>query len=452
MSKKRYNPMNFFQELAESRDVNKQRALDKALVDACLGNDDDAVIDLLQKGASPEGEVYAVAQAMSGENFRRPLMAAVINGNKKMAQLLIENGADTSGKDKYGVQAIHCAAQSGHRDCVRLLLDAGASANAETGDFNKIGVYQKPFRRGTTPLHMAAKLNHVGCIEELVEHGRADVNQRDVIGMSCLNTACKLGHEESILTILRLSEGQKLGTGMTIGTGNTPLHDCVRWGLLEATKALLRRGADVNRPNPTGYTPLHFALIQTDSTAQDITEALILHSQGVDLNLPMGKGSLRPLHFVAFEPDRATHIHIHTIEYRMSNDHITCDPGRPHRDPALARFLIAYGADFEVEYHGVSLLQQEIYSQSDDTVLDAILAVTHSFEIPNQPEQVSFARAAEVGAEKRVARLREFFRAPRTLQHQCHLLIRRLLTPRRLNRLNELRLPEKLKDYILLRS
>lgn len=81
--------MNFFQ---DNRGVNQQRALDTALVNCCLAGDDDAAIDLLQKGASPEGEAYAMTQIASGENFKRPLMAAVMNGHKKIAQILLENG------------------------------------------------------------------------------------------------------------------------------------------------------------------------------------------------------------------------------------------------------------------------------------------------------------------------------------------------------------------------
>ncbi|XP_041477165.1 ankyrin-1-like [Lytechinus variegatus] len=449
MSKKKlHNPLNFFQ---ENRGVNQQKALDTALVQCCLSGDDDAVIDLLQKGASPEGEAYAMAQIASGENFKRPLMAAVMNGHKKIAQLLLDNGADPCGVNRYHVQPIHLAAHAGHRDCVTLLLNAGANANAETSDFNAPGVYKKPFRGGTTPLHMAAKLNRSDCIEELVQRGHADLDKKDVIGMNCLNTACQLGHEESALTILRLSQEKKIAAKSSIGTGNSPLHDCVRCGLLKATKALLDYGVEVNAANPTGYTPLHFAMIQTSDAGPDLIRTLILHGRDIEVNLPNRKG-LKPLHLVAFKSDGGEHFHhVHTIEYHMSRDHITLDPGRPRYDPELTCFLLQYGADFNIEYHGRSLLQQEIYNkddEDDDVILDTILRATDSFEIPYHPSP----RDSQVSQIlERLTMLKTLFSNPRPLQHLCRLRIRRLLRPTRLNRVGELAVPDRLKEYILLK-
>lgn len=40
---------------------------------------------------------------------------------------------------------------------------------------------------------------------------------------------------------------------------NTPLHHAVRLGKVAATELLLDKGADVNVPNGSQYTPLHTA-------------------------------------------------------------------------------------------------------------------------------------------------------------------------------------------------
>lgn len=79
----------------------------------------------------------------------------------------------------------------------------------------------EPHRGGSTPLHMAAKQNHADCIEELIVNGKADYNQTDVMGTTCMNTACLGGHEDSALMLLKLSKGIDLfGTGV-IGTGRS---------------------------------------------------------------------------------------------------------------------------------------------------------------------------------------------------------------------------------------
>lgn len=154
---------------------------------------------------------------------------------------------------------------------------------------------------------------------------------------------------------------------------------------------------------------------------------------------------------MAFRTDGGEHFHhIHTIEYHMSRDHITLDPGRPRHDPELTCFLLQYGADFNIEYHGVSLLQQEIYTKEDedDAILDTILRATNSFEIPSNPNprDSQMTRVSE-----KLTMLQTLFCNPRSLQHLCRLHIRRLLKTLRLNRAQELALPDSLKDYILLK-
>ena len=80
-------------------------------------------------------------------------------------------------------------------------------------------MFLEPHRGGSTPLHMAAKQNHADCIEELIMNGKADYNQADVMGTTCLATACVCGHEESALMLLKLSEGTDLFGLGAIGSG-----------------------------------------------------------------------------------------------------------------------------------------------------------------------------------------------------------------------------------------
>lgn len=72
-------------------DEELQTFLDEHLTEACSNGDIDQVIDLLQKGASVEGDAWIQSQLLDGENFMTPLMSASMNGHHKIVKLLLGN-------------------------------------------------------------------------------------------------------------------------------------------------------------------------------------------------------------------------------------------------------------------------------------------------------------------------------------------------------------------------
>ena len=56
-------------------------------------------------------------------------------GHKEIVELLITNGADMDGKDKYGNTPLHYAATWGHKETAELLIANDADVNAK----NKFG-------------------------------------------------------------------------------------------------------------------------------------------------------------------------------------------------------------------------------------------------------------------------------------------------------------------------
>jgi ankyrin repeat protein len=65
------------------------------------------------------------------------LAAVVPHGNTSIAQYLIGLGADVNSDEREHGTPLAWAAQGSHDDCIRLLVDAGASVDAREGKIQK---------------------------------------------------------------------------------------------------------------------------------------------------------------------------------------------------------------------------------------------------------------------------------------------------------------------------
>lgn len=121
-------------------------------------NDYDTAAALLASGADPN---FA-----SNRQGYHSLIPAVLNGNEKMARLLIEKGVNVNHLAADGESALHKAVLISNTDLVTLLIDKGANVNIPNG-----GVMYP----GDTPLHYAARFNSSEMVSLLIKL-RADVN------------------------------------------------------------------------------------------------------------------------------------------------------------------------------------------------------------------------------------------------------------------------------------
>jgi ankyrin repeat protein len=154
---------------------------------------------LLEHGAN------ANATLPSGESL---LMAAAAVGVTDAVAALVEHGADIAFRDaEYDQSALMIAAREGHADIVALLLEQGADVNAATkiGPAPKfiapnsvpgfgfgVGILRggppkdrgrrEPQPGGMTPLHYAARHNHVDIAELLLDAG-AELNAKEANGI-----------------------------------------------------------------------------------------------------------------------------------------------------------------------------------------------------------------------------------------------------------------------------
>lgn len=63
------------------------------------------------------------------------------------------------------------------------------------------------------------------------------------------------------------------------------MHECIRHGLVDGTKELLKHGSDVNYINATGSSPLHLAVHNTDKFSFDIVKHLVQLGFNTDVNM-----------------------------------------------------------------------------------------------------------------------------------------------------------------------
>ncbi len=113
-----------------------------------------------------------------------PLMMAALDGHLKLAQRLIERGADIN---KPGWAPLHYAATNGHLELMQLLLDGHAYIDASSPN-------------GTTPLMMAAKYGTFEAVKLLLDAG-ADATVKNALGLTALDFAQAGSRPDAIKTL-----------------------------------------------------------------------------------------------------------------------------------------------------------------------------------------------------------------------------------------------------------
>jgi ankyrin repeat protein len=238
-----------------------------ALMAAAL-NADAAVVELLLK-AGAEGSATNKAGATA-------LLRAATDEQK--VRLLVDHNADIKARSQLGNTALHLAArQHGSVRTVKLLLDKGAEVNATN-------IY------GATALMAAAAAEDLDTIRLLLDRG-ADVNARPNLdgdgfiwggGRTALMWAAFRGNERLIK--LLLARGARVNDFTLVGSA---LAQAAWNERADAARVLLEAGAKVDeRDLIANYTPLHWAASSEHTNASLV--ALLL-AYGADANAEGGQ-------------------------------------------------------------------------------------------------------------------------------------------------------------------
>ena len=181
------------------------------------------------------------AQTESGDNVI--MSASLGTGDCDTVKWLIEQGVDVNHCDKTGCTAVHCVAQEGNLDVLKLLKESGANIHAQ-------------IERGDNVIKLAS-LGTGDCdtVKWLIEQG-VDVNHCDKTGYTAVHNAAQEGNLD-VLKLLKESganihaqteTGDNVIMSASLGTGDC---DTVKW--------LIEQRVDVNQCDKTGYTAVHCA-------------------------------------------------------------------------------------------------------------------------------------------------------------------------------------------------
>jgi ankyrin repeat protein len=175
---------------------------------AVRADDPETVRMLLRAGARP---------AAANRYDVTPLHLAATNGSVVVVRQLLEAGVKADAANAEGQTALMTAARAGSAETVTLLASRGADVNAREGWF------------GETAMIWAAAENHAGVVRALASLG-ADVNGRS-----------------RVIEAPELEFPKSGGPNMPFARGGwTPLMYAAREGSIDAARALVDLGADLN--------------------------------------------------------------------------------------------------------------------------------------------------------------------------------------------------------------
>lgn len=342
------------------------------------------------------------------------------------------------------MEPLNLAIENNHVDCVRLLLDSGASPNHQYF----IG-YQ---------LHVM-NLENIECLEILLERG-ANPNSLNRCGISPLMKACREHNIEAVRILIK--HGADINALCSPRFDQkSPIHFAIESGNLVTTEILVKEGANLKRTDKYRYSPLHSAVLRGRA---DLVYFLILNNAEVDERTD---DDCTPLMLAAGTPElkeRKDMIKIlleHGANVNASAQYINymhpcMSPIVEYMkncsfnpDKEIILMLLKYGAKVNIRPDVYRYRRQDPFgilnylnNCSCREMLDIFIYAAKSFD----KEHIQKAEDLFPYEKKYILRQAD---TPRPLKHTTRLYVRDLIYPNLISRVECLPLPSYIKKYLL---
>ena len=168
------------------------------------------------------------------------LISSCQRNDVQKVEHLLRQPQDPNQTDVFGKTALHCAAEHGSKECIRLLASAGADMNFQLAD-------------GATPLHLAALQGHTEVVGLLFQHG-AKLDMATNKGATPLHVAATQGHVKTVRWLLALGAQSHLETD----AGATALSLAANACHLQVVQALLPKEPPQRVEPDSGRKPTAF--------------------------------------------------------------------------------------------------------------------------------------------------------------------------------------------------
>jgi ankyrin repeat protein len=230
----------------------------------------------------------ANVKAATRDGAITPLFMACRNGSAAMVELLLKAGAGANSASETGTTALMMAASAGNPEALKVLLAHGATVNARES------------AHGQTALIFAAALNRAKAIKVLLASGadpaitsnvtrteRVGFNADGLVQDDAVPKPVEAPVKEAAIPPPAAGRGER---GAATMGGQTALLYAARDGQIDAARALVEGGADVNQGNAEEKTtPLVMAIINGHF---DLAKILLDHGANPNLANVWGLAAL----------------------------------------------------------------------------------------------------------------------------------------------------------------
>ena len=198
------------------------------------------------------------------------------NGSYELINFFADMGTDINLKTKNGLNCLHIAADSGHLNLCKTLIDRH-NFDVNMGD-----------NSGSTALHFSAKSGSYELIKYFSDAG-TDISLKNNLGFNCLHIATIHGHLDLCKTLI---DKHNFNVQIADNYGYTALHHSAEKGNHELIKLLVDMRTDINLKTSDGSNCLHIAA-GSGHLSLCIT---LINKYNFDVQMPNNFG-WTPLHF-----------------------------------------------------------------------------------------------------------------------------------------------------------